>query len=89
MAALTKEQNEHMKSSATELSDEDLQAISGGSTLPDKEMEKIQQEVMAWRQSPSYKRKKDDEEMLRKEAQLIAYLNGRLPDIASYITKHS
>ena len=85
MAALTKEQNEHMKSSATELSDEDLQAISGGSTLPDKEMEKIKQEVMAWRQGPKYK--KDDKEMLEKEAQLIAYLNGRLPGISERILK--
>lgn len=86
MGTLTKEQIEQKKQQLVEkeLSDEELQAVSGGNIH--EEMEKIKQEVTAWRKSH---KRQNDPEMLKKEELLIAYLNGRVSDITSSIIEHS
>ena len=88
MGTLTKEQieqNERMKDSATELSDEVLHAVSGGA-LPDREMEKIRQEVAEWLQSGVGK---DDPVMLEKQAKLSKYIDEFSRKAHSYIIDHT
>ncbi|MBR6423206.1 MAG: bacteriocin [Bacteroidales bacterium] len=88
MGTLTKEQieqNDRMKDSATELTDKDLQAVSGG-VLPDREMEKIRQEVAAWLQSGVGK---DDPVMLEKQAKLSKYIVEFSQKAHSYIVDHT
>ena len=78
METPTKEQ---LEQKMQKLSDEDLQAVSGG-TLPDSDLDKFYQELTARRQRHE---RKDDPEVPAKEVTPKEYLEGGYHSVTSYL----